>query len=149
MARAVVTHQGKMVFEGMSGSGHQVVMDSSPEAGGTDRGVRPMEMLLLGLGGCTGIDVVSMLNKMRVPFERFEMAIEGDRVETHPKIYKNITIRYQFTGPDIAPDKIIRAVTLSQEKYCSVSAVLAASAHIDAEIEINGEVIERLQHGGA
>ncbi|MCL5116425.1 MAG: OsmC family protein [Firmicutes bacterium] len=149
MAKTVVTHKGKMLFEGNSPSGHQVFMDASPDVGGENKGVRPMEMVLLGLGGCTGIDVISILNKMRVAYEAFDMEIEADRAEDHPKIYEHIRIRYRFQGDEGQQDKFVRAVTLSQEKYCSVSAMLAATARIDASVEINGTVVTTLSHGGA
>lgn len=142
MTSVVVRHQGQMVFQGENASGHRVTMDSSPEAGGSNQGVRPMEMLLLGLGGCTGIDVVGMLEKMRVPFERFEIAIQGERADDHPKVYRDIGIRYQFFGDAIAKDKVLRAVRLSHEKYCSVSAMLQASASVSAAVYINGERVD-------
>ncbi|MCY0898159.1 MAG: OsmC family protein [Firmicutes bacterium] len=148
MPEARVKYQGKMAFEGISGSGHRVLMDGAPEVGGENRGIRPMETMLVGLGGCTGMDVVSILEKMRVPLTSFEMGIVGHRVDTHPKIYDHITIRYEFQTDVAHTDKVIRAVSLSQEKYCSVSAMLAKSAKIDAEIVINGEVVHRLSQGG-
>jgi putative redox protein len=141
MPNAKVVYRGNMVFEGISGSGHSVVMDSAPEAGGENQGIRPMETVLVGLGGCTGMDVVSILQKMRVSFEAFDMEILGKRAETHPKVYELITLRYRFSGRRDDAEKIIRAVSLSQEKYCSVSAMLAKSAHIEAEIYLNGDLI--------
>jgi putative redox protein len=144
---AKVTYQGKMVFEGVSGSGHRVTMDSAPEAGGENQGIRPMETVLVGLGGCTGMDVVSILNKMRVPFSAFDMEILGKRAGEHPKVYEHITIRYRFNADRADADKIVRAVNLSQDKYCSVSAMLAHSARIDAEIYINDEAITSVSHG--
>lgn len=137
MPNAKVTYRGKMVFEGTSGSGHQVVMDSSPESGGENQGIRPMETVLVGLGGCTGMDVVSILNKMRVPLESFDMEILGKRADEHPKVYEWVTIRYRFRCDEEQAEKVVRAVSLSQEKYCSVSAMIAKSARIDAEIYIN------------
>ncbi|MCY0878980.1 MAG: OsmC family protein [Firmicutes bacterium] len=145
MPEARVKYLGsKMAFEGVSGSGHRVIMDGAPEVGGENQGIRPMETVLVALGGCTGMDVVSILQKMRVPFASFEMNITGHRVDTHPKIYDHITIRYEFQADKDHADKMIRAVTLSQEKYCSVSAMLAKSARIDADIVINGEVVHTL-----
>ncbi len=146
MPNAKIIHRGKMVFEGNSGSGHQVLMDSSPEVGGENKGIRPMEMVLLGLGGCTGIDVVSILNKMRIPFDSFEIEVLGKRAADHPKVYEHVTTRYAFAADAQYADKIIRAVSLSQEKYCSVSAMVAKSAHIDAEVYINGEKATTLSY---
>ncbi len=144
MPNATVSFQGKMVFEGISGSGHHVLMDSSPESGGANQGIRPMETVLVGLGGCTGMDVVSILEKMRVATKSFDMEILGKRAEQHPKVYERITIRYRFSGNLADSDKIIRAVTLSQEKYCSVSAMLAKSADITAEVYINDTLVTTL-----
>lgn len=135
----IVTHQQQMTFSGTSSDGYAVRMDSSREAGGTGQGVRPMEMLLLGLGGCTGIDVVSILEKMRMPFDSFQMVLQGERADNHPKIYTQITIRYQFTGSSLDVEKVRRAVSLSQEKYCSASAMLGQSATITAVLEFNGQ----------
>lgn len=137
MTSVVVKHVGGMQFAGDNLSGHRVMMDASAEAGGLNQGVRPMEMLLLGLGGCTGIDVASMLEKMRVSFDRFEMAIQGERQEEHPQVYRHIDIRYQFWGDDIDAARVMRAVRLSQDKYCSVSAILAQSAEVEAQVYIN------------
>lgn len=148
MPNAKVIYRQKMTFEGVSGSGHHVLMDSSPEAGGDNQGIRPMEMVLVGLGGCTGIDVVSILNKMRVSFSAFEMELLGQRADDHPKVYTWVTIRYHFEASRDDADKIVRAVTLSQEKYCSVSAMVGATARIDAEIYINGEALTTLSHPG-
>lgn len=146
MSNATVTYRQNMVFEGVSGSGHHVLMDSSPDVGGDNQGIRPMEMVLVGLGGCTGMDVVSILNKMRVPFTAFEMEIAGSRADDHPKVYTAVTIRYRLEGNRDDVDKFIRAVTLSQEKYCSVSAMVGATATIDAEVILNGETISTLTH---
>ena len=149
MPNARIHYRGKMLFEGVSGSGHRVLMDSAPEAGGENQGIRPMETVLVALGGCTGMDVVSILNKMRVEFQSFDMEILGKRREEHPKAYQYITVRYQFEGADeVDLEKITRAVSLSQEKYCSVSATLEASARIDAEIYVNGALKGTLSHGG-
>ncbi len=148
MPNARIHYQGKMLFEGVSGSGHRVMMDSAPESGGENQGIRPMETVLVALGGCTGMDVVSILNKMRVEFQSFDMEILGKRREEHPRAYQYITVRYQFDADEADLEKITRAVSLSQEKYCSVSATLEASARIEAEIYINGNLKGTLSHGG-
>jgi len=137
-----------MLFEGVSDSGHRVVMDSAPEVGGQNQGIRPMEMVLVALGGCTGMDVVSILNKMRVSYTHFRMEAEGQRADEHPKVYRHITLKYIFEGDGEAKDKFMRAVTLSQEKYCSVSAMLAKSATIQADVILNGETIGTLVSQG-
>ena len=130
-----------MAFEGLSESGHRIIMDASEEVGGENRGVRPMELVLLSLGGCTGMDVVSILRKMRVTYTAFEIEIDADRVLTHPKVYERLMLRYRLEGDRASSDQIIRAVKLSQEKYCSVSAMLARTAEVLVEIVLNGETI--------
>jgi len=130
-----------MAFEGLSESGHRIIMDASEEVGGENRGVRPMELVLLSLGGCTGMDVVSILRKMRVTYTAFAIEIDADRVLTHPKVYERLVLRYRLEGDRASSDQIIRAVKLSQEKYCSVSAMLARTAEVLVEIVLNGETI--------
>ena len=130
-----------MAFEGLSESGHRIIMDASEEVGGENRGVRPMELVLLSLGGCTGMDVVSIFRKMRVTYTAFEIEIDADRVLTHPKVYERLMLRYRLEGDRASSDQIIRAVKLSQEKYCSVSAMLARTAEVLVEIVLNGETI--------
>jgi len=136
-----VTFKGPMAFEGLSESGHRIIMDASEEVGGENRGVRPMELVLLSLGGCTGMDVVSILRKMRVTYTSFEIELDADRVLTHPKVYERLVLRYRLEGDRASSDQIIRAVKLSQEKYCSVSAMLARTAEVLVEIVLNGETI--------
>lgn len=136
-----VTFKGPMAFEGLSESGHRIIMDASEEVGGENRGVRPMELVLLSLGGCTGMDVVSIFRKMRVTYTAFEIEIDADRVLTHPKVYERLMLRYRLEGDRASSDQIIRAVKLSQEKYCSVSAMLARTAEVLVEIVLNGETI--------
>lgn len=136
-----MTFKGPMAFEGLSESGHRIIMDASEEVGGENRGVRPMELVLLSLGGCTGMDVVSILRKMRVTYTSFEIELDADRVLTHPKVYERLVLRYRLEGDRASSDQIIRAVKLSQEKYCSVSAMLARTAEVLVEIVLNGETI--------
>jgi putative redox protein len=118
------TWQGKMKFTGAAWSGHQVTMDAGTEVGGDDSAVRPMETVLIGLAGCTGMDVVSLLKKMRVDFTGLELNIRADKTEEHPHTFSRIDIEYVIRGPDIDPSKLERAIELSQDKYCSVSAML-------------------------
>lgn len=138
MSKTTISWKGKMTFEGSSESGHTVLMDAKTEAGGDDRGPRPMEMVLVALGGCTGMDVVSILNKMRVPYERFEIDIEAERAPQHPKVYTQITVVYKIWG-NVPADKFTRAVELSKEKYCSVTHMLKSTAEMKYALEINGE----------
>ncbi|HEV2282467.1 MAG TPA: OsmC family protein, partial [bacterium] len=117
-----------MRFGGAAESGGTLTLDARPEHGGTGQGPSPMETVLLALAGCTGMDVVSVLGKMRAPLAGLEIRVSGDRREEHPRIFTRIRLEYVFRGKDLKPEQAGRAVELSQEKYCSVSAVLRASA---------------------
>jgi putative redox protein len=125
-----------MSFVGESGSGHSVVMDASPEIGGRDLGVRPMEMLLLGLGGCTAIDVVMILRKGRERVTDCVIELEAERAPTDPKIFTRIRLTYRVSGHALDRAKVERAVALSAEKYCSASAMFGRTAEITHEIEL-------------
>jgi putative redox protein len=124
---------GKMKFTGSSGTGHNVVMDASEDNGGDNTAPRPKEMLLLGLAGCTGMDVVSILKKMRIDAEGFRIEVDADQTTEHPMIFKNIHIKYFFNkSVDTAKSK--KAVELSQDKYCGVSDILRKSSTLTYEI---------------
>lgn len=125
-----------VMFVGESGSGHAVVMDGAPEAGGRNLGIRPMEMLLLGLGGCSAFDVVLILKRGRQHVTDCVIEVDADRAETDPKVFTNIRLRYIVTGHALDPGKVERAVKLSEEKYCSASAIISKSAQITHSIEI-------------
>jgi putative redox protein len=113
--------EGDYGFEGRDAMGHTVRMDTSPEGGGTNFGVRPMQMLLMGLGGCSGIDIVSILKKQRQTVDSFSMKIEGEREKgKEPSLWENIHIVFELKG-NIDPEKAKRACELSVEKYCSVA----------------------------
>jgi putative redox protein len=119
-----------MMFVGESGSGHAVVMDGAPEYGGRNLGIRPMEMLLIGLGGCTAFDVVQILRKGREQVSDCEVEVIAERAETDPKVFTKIHLEYHVAGKDLAPAKVERAIQLSKEKYCSASIMLGAVAEI-------------------
>jgi putative redox protein len=125
-----------MSFVGESGSGHSVVMDGAPEAGGRDLGIRPMEMLLLGLGGCTAFDVVSILHKSRQQISDCEVEIEAERAETVPKIFTQIHLHFIVSGRALDATKVTKAVSLSADKYCSASRMLEKTATITHDFEI-------------
>ena len=125
-----------MSFVGESGSGHSVVMDGAPEAGGRNLGVRPMEMLLLGLGGCTSFDVISILRKSRQQIVDCEVEIEAERAEEIPKVFTRIHVHFIVSGTDLDPKKVQKAVELSADKYCSASRMLEKSAAITHDFEI-------------
>jgi putative redox protein len=119
-----------MMFVGESGSGHSVVMDGAPEYGGRNLGIRPMEMLLIGLGGCTAFDVVQILRKGREQVSDCEVEVTAERAEVDPKVFTKIHLEYRVAGKDLAPAKVERAIQLSKEKYCSASIMLGAVAEI-------------------
>jgi putative redox protein len=125
-----------VTFLGESGSGHSVVMDGAPEAGGRNLGVRPMEMVLMGLGGCSAFDVVMILKRGRQQVEDCVVELQAERADTDPKVFTKINLNYLITGRALDRNKVERAVQLSTEKYCSASAMLAKTAQITHTIEI-------------
>jgi putative redox protein len=131
-----------MAFAGRTGSGHDVVMDAREDVGGENKGPRPTELLLTALGGCTGMDVVSVLKKMRVEFDRFEMAIEADEGPEHPKAFTDFRLVYRLWAADGSADQFRRAVELSQTKYCGVSALYKKGANVGYHLELNGKPLE-------
>ncbi len=132
----VVKWQGKMAFEATTEGGHSVLMDASPEVGGEDRGPRPMEMVLMGLGGCTGIDVVLMLQKSKQAVTDCQIEISAERSDAVPKIYSKIHVHFKVFGKELNEKKVKRAVDLSAEKYCSVSKMLEATVTMSHDYEV-------------
>ena len=125
-----------MTFVAESGSGHAVVFDAAPEVGGRDLGPRPMELVLMGTGGCSAIDVVHILRKSRQPVVDCEVQLEAERAPEDPKVFTRIDMRFIVTGRGLNPVQVERAVKLSKEKYCSASIMLAKTAEIATHIEI-------------
>jgi putative redox protein len=125
-----------MSFVGESGSGHSVVMDGAPEVGGRNLGIRPMEMLLLGLGGCSAFDVVLILQKSKQAVSDCEVLIEAARAEKDPKVFTKIHLHFIVKGHNLAPEKVERAINLSADKYCSASIMLGKTAEISHDFEI-------------
>ena len=125
-----------MAFMGEAGSGHAVMMDGAPEHGGRNIGIRPMEMLLIGLAGCTGFDVVQILKKGREPVTGCDVEVEAQRAAEDPKVFTAIHIAYRVSGRALSPAKVERAVTLSKEKYCSASIMLGATATMTYAIDL-------------
>lgn len=123
-------------FVAESGSGHSVVMDGPAEFGGQNRGVRPMEMILLGLGGCTAFDVVHILKKARQPIADCEVELHADRAMTDPKVFTKIHIHFTIKGEGMKLNQVERAVRLSAEKYCSASIMLSKSVEITHDFEV-------------
>ncbi len=136
MLTAKVKWVNDFQFIGESGSGHAIVMDASPEPGKIRTGMTPMEMLLVATGGCSGMDVISVLKKKRQDVFDIEVNVIGEKAETHPQKYKSIQIEYTVTGKDISEEAVRKAVELSMEKYCSVKATLEGSAEIKYSFRI-------------
>ncbi|MEA1989739.1 MAG: OsmC family protein [Pseudomonadota bacterium] len=131
-----VDWKGGKAFEATSATGHKVMMDASREVGGEDRGSRPMELLLMGLGGCAGIDVTMMLEKGKQDVKDCQMEIISERADGVPAVYTKINLHFTVTGTDLNEKKVARAVSLSAEKYCSVSKMLEKTAEMTHSYEI-------------
>ena len=125
-----------MTFVGESASGHAVVMDGPPEFGGQNLGIRPMEMLILGLGGCSAFDVMLILNKSRQQVTNCEVELDYDRATELPKVFTRIHLHFVVTGKNVDPAKVEKAIALSAEKYCSASIMLGKMAEITHDFEI-------------
>lgn len=134
--RMTATWAGGMRFVHHSATGHAVVTDAPADHGGLGSAPTPMELIILGLIGCTGVDVVCILQKMKQPLESFAVSAEHERAGDHPKVYTKIHVVYTLRG-DLDPKKVERAVALSEKTYCSVSAMLRSSAAITSEVRIN------------
>lgn len=132
-----------MQFVGGAESGHAILLDAAGEVGGTDSAPRPLEAVLIGLGSCSGMDVVSILRKMRVEWDRFEILLEAAQAEQHPKAFTEIHLTYRIWGDEIPEDKLEKAIDLSQERYCPATAMLRRSAEITYEYELNPEAGRR------
>lgn len=126
----VVTLRSEMAFEATGGSGHTIVLDSAADHGGADAGLRPMELLLLGLGGCTGMDVISLLRKMRQDVVSYQVELRAERDDEHPRIMREITVLHIIQGRDLDPKLALRAIELSATRYCPASAMLSQAALI-------------------
>lgn len=125
-----------VMFVGETGSGHTVVMDGAPEAGGRNLGGRPMEMLLVGLGGCSAFDVVTILKRGREAVTDCIVEIDAERADSDPKVFTTIKMHYIITGNKLDANKVERAIKLSTDKYCSASAMLGAVAKIIHDFEV-------------
>jgi putative redox protein len=126
---------GDMKFDS-NVNGHHVIIDAMPEGGGSDSGPRPKTLMLTAVAGCTGMDVVSILKKMRVEIEKFNVEVVADMTEEHPKHFTHMHIIYRFSGKDLPMDKLEKAIELSQERYCGVSFMYRKAMEITHEIVI-------------
>jgi putative redox protein len=134
-ARIDCVWQHDMAFEA-DVNGFKIMIDADPAVGGGNLGPRPKPLTLVSLAGCTGMDVISILKKMRVEPEYFNVAVEGDMTEEHPKYYQKIHVIYELKGKEIDIEKVEKAVNLSRDRYCGVFALLKAGAEITYEIKI-------------
>lgn len=122
--------KGKLGFEAQTESGHRFSLDGKPQVGGQDNGPRPMEVLLVSLAGCTGMDVASILKKKRVDLQRMTVGVNGQQAPEHPKYFTKIEVIFDIEGKDISEEDVKRAIELSKDKYCSVSVMLKDKAEI-------------------
>lgn len=134
--KATIKWTGDVSFVGETESGHQVSMDGAPEAGGRNRGARPMEVMLLGMGGCTAFDVVHILRKARQEVSDCTAYIDAERADADPKVFTRIHVHFVVSGNNLKPAQVERAIHLSAEKYCSASIMLAKTAAITHDYEI-------------
>lgn len=134
-----------MAFVAEAGSGHSVMLDAAEHGGGHDEGFRPMEMLLVGLSGCTGMDVISILRKKHQDVTAYEVRVRGERAEDHPMVFTDVTVEHIITGHNVSEDAVARAIELSETKYCGAGATISKTArlkHIYRIIE-SEEVVAR------
>ena len=117
-------------------NGHKIIIDAKPEVGGQDRGPRPKNLMLAALGGCTSMDVISILKKMRIEVKSLNVIVEGELSEDHPKRFLKMHVIYEVEGEDLPLDKIEKAVSLSEEKYCGVNAVYREVIELSSEIRL-------------
>lgn len=139
-AKTNVTWKGNLTFEAEV-NGFKFLMDTDESMGGNNRGPRPKPLLLAALSGCSGMDVASILEKMKVPPYQLQIDAEGDNSKNEPYIYENIRLIFNFTGDDLPKDKLIHAVELSVTKYCPVFAMLKKAANIKTFVNLNNEEI--------
>ena len=127
--------KGNMAFES-DVNGHKVRMDAGIDGGGQDSGSSPKKLQLVALSGCTGMDVVSILKKMRVDIEKYSIEVQGDVADEHPKYYTKMHVIYEFTGKNLPPDKLEKAVRMSEETYCGVEALYRKAIEVTSEIRV-------------
>lgn len=141
--KIIARHNDGMSFQ-IDIAGHNIIVDAAESFGGKNQGPPPKQLMLAALAGCTGMDVVSLLSKMRIQFDSFNLILEGTVNPEHPKKYNKINIIYQIKGDNIPEDKVEKAVNLSLEKYCGVAAVYKKAIELTYSIEINNSVIGKI-----
>lgn len=133
--KITATHNSKMAFE-LEVNGHKFIIDADDKVGGEDKGPRPKPLMLASLAGCTAMDVISILKKMRVEPDYFNVSAEGELTEEHPKQYNKIHIVYEFRGKNLPMDKLQKAISLSENRYCGVSVIYKKVIPMTSEIRI-------------
>ncbi len=136
--RVTVKHVGGMAFEGVGQSG-EITKIASSVAEAEHAGASPMELVLMGVAGCSGIDIVGILEKMRISFDKFEISVEGERAQEHPRVFTEIRVIYKFWGTDLPEERLRRAIDLSFDKYCSVIHTINKVAQVTYTLEIQAE----------
>jgi len=136
MSKAKVTYVNGLQFVGEAESGHAIIMDGTPDVGGRNTGLRPTELLLIGIGGCSGMDIVSILKKKKQNVKGVEINVDGQKAESYPKKFAEIELEFVIKGKNISEEAVKRAVQLSMEKYCSVKANLEGSSRINYTYKI-------------
>lgn len=139
MAKIHVEWKGNMLFEGTDADGHNVMMDASAVYGGSNQGIRPMDMLLISLAGCTGIEVGHAMNKMRIPYDTFTIAADAKRREEIPQVFTEIFVEYTVNGEGLTLAKFVRAFELGAIKYCSAANMIKEASKVHYSFVINGE----------
>lgn len=134
--KASIKWTGNVSFTGTSDSGHPIIMDGAPESGGQNQGARPMELVLIGMGGCTAFDVVTILRKSRQEISSCVAEIDAQRAKTDPKVFTHIHIHFVVSGKNLDHNKLRHAIELSATKYCSASIMLGKTAEITHDFEI-------------
>ncbi|NMB00149.1 MAG: OsmC family protein [Firmicutes bacterium] len=134
--QAQVKWNGKMGFVGVSGTNHAVVMDVSKENGGDGTAPSPMEMVLLGLAGCSGVDVAQIVKKKRLTVRDFQISVSGERADEHPRVFTKVDLTFVFEGENLTMKPLEDAVRLSLDKYCSVAGMVSKTAEINWKVEI-------------
>lgn len=146
---AEVTWKGNMHFTGSAGTGFGLTLDAAPEVGGHDMGFRPTELILMGLAGCTAMDVISILRKKRQDVTDFEVRVTGDQADDFPKVFTDIHIAYIVRGHDVDPAAVERSIELSETKYCMATAMLRQAANITSSYEVAEAEAEEIEEVAA
>lgn len=136
-----------MTFKATTASGHELVMDASPDVGGTESGARPMELLMAGLGGCTGMDVITLLRKMRQDVASYEVRVSGQQAAEHPRVFTSIQVEHVVRGRGLKVESVKRAVELLATRYCPAAAMLGRAAQIDNSYRVIDEETGQEQVG--